>query len=190
MTFIQAKNFTESSARRIDLLVLHSMESSEGRDTAETVAKWFAGPSAPQASAHFCIDSDSIVQCVQLDDVAWHAPGANHDGIGLEHAGRAAQARIEWLDEYGRAMLELSARLAAHLCRRFRIPPVFVGSDALRTGGARGITTHADVTRAFRRSTHTDPGFGFPVDWYVQRVAALMSESDPLSARSALVVPL
>jgi N-acetyl-anhydromuramyl-L-alanine amidase AmpD len=191
--FIQATNYTpHNGPRSITNIVLHSMESQEKPDTAENVAKWFAGQTAavaPRASAHFCIDSDSIVQCVRVQDVAWHAPGANHNGIGLEHAGRAAQKRAEWLDQYGRTMLELSARLCAHLCTKYQIPAIARDASALRTG-AKGITTHLAVTQAFARSTHTDPGPGFPLDWYVQRVGVLMSEMDPLAPRPLIAVPL
>src|SRR3982750_3889302 len=91
--FVQARNFTRGRSNHIDVLVIHTMESPEKPDTAESVANWFAGSTAPQASAHYCIDANSVVQCVQDGDVAWHAPGANHNGIGFEHAGRAAQTK-------------------------------------------------------------------------------------------------
>ena len=106
--FVQAKNFTQGPSNAIDVLVIHTMESPEKPDTAESVAHWFAGSTAPQASAHYCIDDNSIVQCVHDADVAWHAPGANHNGLGFEHAGRAAQTqgRLERrvLDEAARAL--------------------------------------------------------------------------------------
>ena len=93
MKFVQARNYTRGRSNAIDVLVIHTMESPEKPDTAESVANWFGGATAPEASAHYCIDSDSIVQCVHDEDVAWHAPGANHNGLGFEHAGRAAQRR-------------------------------------------------------------------------------------------------
>ena len=98
--FIQARNSTPANRTTIDLLVIHTMEAPEKPDTAENVARWFAGSTAPQASAHYCIDDDSIVQCVHDKDVAWHAPGANHNGLGFEHAGFAAQAPKDWQDAY------------------------------------------------------------------------------------------
>jgi N-acetyl-anhydromuramyl-L-alanine amidase AmpD len=190
VNFVQARNFTRVSLRRVDLIVIHSMESQEKPTTAESVASWFAGATAPRASAHFCIDSDSIVQCVKLGDVAWHAPGANHNGIGLEHAGRAAQTFDQWMDDYGRSMIELSARLSAWLCKRFDIPVEYILADELRRGEKlRGITTHDDVSRAFKKSTHTDPGPGFPLEHYIRRVASLVSDPNPLSARSAIGEP-
>jgi N-acetyl-anhydromuramyl-L-alanine amidase AmpD len=171
MQFVQARNFTRGRSNPIDLIVIHTMESPENADTAETVAAWFAGPSAPQASAHYCVDADSIVGCVHDGDVAWHAPGANHNGIGIEHAGRAAQGNAEWSDDYSQQMLELSAELVARKCAKYDIPVVWLHAAELRAG-KRGITGHAQVSEAFKRSDHTDPGKAFPVQAYLGRVRA------------------
>lgn len=180
MKFIQAANWTpRSQPRQISWIVLHSMESQEKPDTAENVALWFAGDTAPQASAHFNVDANSIVQCVAEQDIAWHAPGANANGIGIEHAGRAAQTREQWLDNYSLPMLDLSARLVADLCRRYNVPAIFQPWPALQKG-ARGITTHREVSLAFKRSTHTDPGPGFPMDFYLGRVLLFLGFASPL----------
>lgn len=167
--FIQAKNYTKANRTRIDWIVIHSMENAEATSTAENVAKWFSGSAAPQASAHFCIDSDSIVQCVRDVDVAWHAPGANQYGIGLEHAGYAKQTREQWLDPFSISMLKLSAKLTAELCKKWNIPIKYIDRNGLKNG-EKGITTHNEVTQAFKKSTHTDPGKGFPMDLYIQWV--------------------
>jgi N-acetyl-anhydromuramyl-L-alanine amidase AmpD len=173
--FVQAKNYTMANRLRVDLVVLHSMESQEKPNTAENVAAWFAGPNAPQASAHFCVDSDSAVRCVLDRDVAWHAPGANKASIGIEHAGKAGQTAADWADEYSRATLERSAQICAALCRKHRIPAQRVWPGGLRAG-LRGITTHAAVSLAFGKSSHWDPGTGFPMTAYVARVVALLAE--------------
>jgi len=171
--FIQARNYTRGPRRGpVTLIVLHTMEASEKGTTAEAVAGWFAGPQAPQASAHYCIDNDSIVQCVKDDDIAWHAPGANANGIGLEHAGYARQTPEEWEDEFSKAMLLKSAGLTAFLLDKFGLPAVFCDAARLIQGDARGITTHYQVTMAFKKSTHTDPGRGFPMQKYLELVAA------------------
>jgi hypothetical protein len=98
-------------------------------------------------------------------DVAWHAPGANHNGLGYEHAGYATQSRDEWLDDYGQKMLTISAARARVHCANYGIPIAFVDAAGL-LAGQRGITTHWEVTQAFHRSTHWDPGPGFPMDHY------------------------
>jgi len=145
------------------------MENTERAGAAVDVAKWFGGDDAPQASAHYLVDDQAVVQGVREQDVAWAAPGANANGIHIEHAGRASQGAEQWLDQYSSAMLELSAMLAADICYRYRIPVVALNPDELKDG-LPGITTHANVSLAFRKSDHTDPGPGFPMSYYLGRV--------------------
>ena len=170
--FFPAKNFTPTTGRTIDLIVIHDMEYPETPSGAEWCAGFFGGTNAPRASAHYAIDVDTIVQCVRDDDVAWHAPGANNNGIGIEHAGYAKQSRNEWLDDYSRAELALSARLVAKLCGRYGIPLQWLDASALKKRGARGITGHSDVSKAFG-GTHWDPGPNFPIDFYMALVSAV-----------------
>lgn len=173
--FVQAAHFTPSARITIDLVVIHTMEAPEKPTTAENVAAWFAGPNAPQASAHYCVDNDSIVQCVKDRDIAWHAPGANHNGIGIEHAGYARQTPEEWADEYSTAMLARSASLTARLCHKYGIPVVWLDAEALARPGARGITGHVQCTDAFSGGKgHQDPGPHFPVDGYLALVRAAL----------------
>src|SRR5690606_3616018 len=54
--FVQARNFTWANRPRVDVVVIHTMEAAETSTTAENVAAWAAGPSAPQASWHYAID--------------------------------------------------------------------------------------------------------------------------------------
>ncbi len=165
--FIQARNYTRTSGRDVDVIVVHTMEAPEKPGTAKAIAKWFAGPTAPRASGHYCIDNIKIVQGVRDQDVAWAAPGCNHNGIQLEHAGRARQTAADWSDPYSRAMLKLSAKLAARLCKKHHIPIRRVRAAGLRAG-RRGITGHVDVSQAFHRSDHWDPGRNFPWAEYLR----------------------
>jgi N-acetyl-anhydromuramyl-L-alanine amidase AmpD len=175
-SFVQAKNFTRGRSNAIDVLVIHTMESPEKPDTAESVAHWFAGSTAPQASAHYCIDDNTVVQCVHDGDVAWHAPGANHNGLGFEHAGRAAQSKHDWSDDYSAKMLDLSAQLVAEKCAEHHIPVVWLQPADLRAG-RRGITGHVQVSDAFKRTDHRDPGGQFPVEAYLALVRDKMGEA-------------
>lgn len=184
--FVESPHVTRTGGRRIDLIVIHTMEMDEKGETAENCAAWFRNPIA-KCSAHYCVDADSIVQCVRDEDVAWHAPGANHDGIGIEHAGRARQTGREWNDAYSKAMLERSAGLVAELCRRYGIPIVWLYAADLKAG-KRGITTHKAVSEAFRRSDHWDPGAGFPVEQYLARVRMKLGGS--IAAPAADPAPL
>lgn len=167
--FKQARNYTKGRIKPIQLIVLHSMEAQEKGSTAENVASYFAGANAPKASAHFCIDNDSIIQSVKLTDTGWHCKNANANGVGIEHAGFAKQTEAEWLDDYGKAMLELSAELVAALCHQFNIPvrrAKFAGKNNPQVIES-GICGHADVPL---HGSHWDPGKGFPWSYYLERV--------------------
>lgn len=166
MQFIQAKNYTPIIGRPIDLIVIHTMEAAEKPGTALAVAKWFASPTAPKASAHYCIDRDVTIQCVRDEDIAWAAPGANANGIHIEHAGYALQSVIDWYDEYSLFTLSRSAALCASLCSKYNIPINWLEEKDL-LAGKRGITGHGQVSRAFKKSNHWDPGPNFPVKDYL-----------------------
>lgn len=180
MQFIQAKNFTPADRTTARLVVIHTMEAAEKPGTALAVAKWFAGPNAPQASAHFCVDADVMVHCVRLHDVAWAAPGANNDGVHIEHSGFAGQTPEQWKDDYSRRLLDRSSFLVASLCARFGIPARKLTVDEVRDKRCPGICGHYDVSLAFGKSTHTDPGKSFPWPDYIALVEdALNGQSEP-----------
>lgn len=162
----------------VDVIVLHSMESPEGLTTAEDVSRWAQTlPPDRKASWTYAADGNSIVQCVPELVVAYAAPGANHDGIQIEHAGRARQTPAEWLDKYSRPMLEQSALLSADICRRRNLPAIWLSPADLQAG-RKGITSHRNVSLAFGRSNHTDPGSGFPSDWYVDQISRHLGRTD------------
>jgi N-acetyl-anhydromuramyl-L-alanine amidase AmpD len=168
--FIKARHFTPGRKVPISLLVIHDMEAARSMVTALHVAQWFAGPAAPQASAHFCVDSSEAVQCVAEFDTAWAAPGANDQGIHYELAGFAKDTREQWLTDAHE--LELAASLVAMHCAAYGIPAEFVDADCLAAGKS-GITTHAEVSKWKKTiGGHTDPGPGFPMDRFVEMVRA------------------
>jgi N-acetyl-anhydromuramyl-L-alanine amidase AmpD len=156
------------------------MEAPEKPHTARNVALWFAGTQAPQASAHYCIDADEIVQCVKEDVVAWAAPGANRYGIHLEHAGYASQNAGDWQDDYSTRMLVRSAALAADIAKRHGVPVRKLTADDLHDPQAQGFCGHLDVTVGRNNGHgHTDPGFFFPWDRYLQMVRDAIHDTDP-----------
>ena len=169
--FVPAVNFTRVGARKIRVIVLHSMEAPEKPSTGEAVANWFAGRSGapPRASAHLCIDNNSVVEGVKPGDVAWACPGANHDGYQVEHAGYARQSRAEWLDDYSESMLWLSARVVRAVADAEGIPLKHL-TDAELAAGDKGLIDHHQGTRVYKRSNHTDLGAHFPWDWYLTRL--------------------
>lgn len=178
MKFLQAANYTPAApGRTVNLLVIHDMEAPKTGTTAETCAAFFHNQphsSATGSSAHYCIDNNSIVQCVRDHDIAWAAPGANHDGLHFEHAGYASQGPRDWLDAYSTAMLKLSAALVARKAKRHGIPVRFLSAAEVAAGHA-GITGHLQITQSGiggAAGTHTDPGTNFPWRRYIRRVRA------------------
>lgn len=171
--YIEAANWSRQvGPQDKGLIVVHCMQAAELMKTAENVAAWFAGKSrnkegkfvpAPKASAHYCVDADSVVCCVPSDRIAWHAPGANKEGIGIELAGYARQSRRDWLDDYGMLMLVRAGSLIAALSQKHDIPLLSLGEQGV-AAGLHGIATHAIISKVFQKSTHTDPGPSFPMD--------------------------
>ena len=67
-------------------------------------------------------------------------------------------------------MLRRAATLVADVCRRERIPVRWLVADDL-VAGRRGITGHVEVSRAYRKSGHWDPGPGFPIEGFLRPCA-------------------
>jgi len=169
--FIQAAHYRKlfPTTRPIRHIVIHTMEAPERPTTSQAVAEWFAGATAPMASAHYCVGQIGVTQCVRDTDIAWHAPGLNGTGIGVEHEGYAKQTAAEWNDPSSRAALWHSARLVGRLCKLYGIPVVRLSATDLQAGKS-GITGHGDVSQAFKGSNHWDPGPGFPWEHYLDLV--------------------
>jgi N-acetyl-anhydromuramyl-L-alanine amidase AmpD len=158
--FIESPNRTSATGRAIRWVVIHTMEIAERDGAAEACARWFASP-VSEVSAHYCVDAATTIQCVPEDDIAWHARGGNANSIGIELAGSAGQRALGWDDAYSRAVLDRAAGLAAELCERYGIPIRRLRVADL-VAGRRGLTGHADISAAFHKSDHWDPGPDFP----------------------------
>jgi N-acetyl-anhydromuramyl-L-alanine amidase AmpD len=184
--FIAARNFTRGPRNgAVRLVVIHTAECDETNRAAENLAAWAAGPNAPQASWHYAVDADSVTQSVLERDVAWHAPGVNGVAIGVEHAGRAKQLAGEWADAYSRTLLARSAVLVAGICQRWHVPARrLTASEVL--AGAAGICGHKEVSDAFKRSSHWDPGPAFPWAIYLEIVSNQLAVGAEESGRAPI----
>ena len=160
---------------KITQIVIHTMESPEKPDTAESVARWFAGPTAPKSSIHVCVDSNSAVRCLPDTDTAWHSGvwAVNVRSLGVELAGTAKQSKQQWHDQYSTSELHQAAKVVAAWCKQYNIPVVHLSPAAVKAGKA-GICGHNDVTKAFNVvGGHTDPGPNFPWPDFLQLVTKL-----------------
>jgi hypothetical protein len=152
---------------RIHGVVVHSMEAPEKGTTAEAVATYFAnGSGGRPSSADWCFDSNSEVECVRATDEAYHAPPASRWTRGYEHAGYARQTAQDWHDPFSWAMLRRSAVMLGKESQRFKFPIRYLSVADLKAGRIDGVTTHDAVSKAFGKSSHWDPGPGFPMtEW-------------------------
>jgi len=152
----------------IAYIVLHDMEVHDlaGEDlSAERVGRFFQSSTAT-GSSHLGIDRDTTQR--YLND-PWAAAGVRGFNAATKHyeqAGRASWTYAQWMAE--KTMLRRTAWQLSRDSRRYGIPLVFIGRDALRKYGKTpgrpiGVTTHAEATYAFHDSTHTDPGPNFPI---------------------------
>ena len=121
-------------------------------------------------SWHYAVDPKATFQCSYDRFVCWHAPPNDHS-IGIEMADypkpwptskpkgwwATLTRRWRWNSNNHKLMLDRTAKLTAELCLAYTLPVVFLSPADLKAG-KKGITTHANVSKAFGQSTHWDPG--------------------------------
>lgn len=185
--FIPAGHFTPSDHRDIWWIGIHTAETGETHQTAESVANYFAHTDV-KASAHLTADDDSIVRSVLDKDVAYSAPGANRHGLHIELAGRAAQDAAGWQDQYSQDMLRLAAKAVAEWCQLYGIPAVKLSVADIKAGH-KGIAGHVDFTHALGGS-HTDPGPSFPWDQFIGLVRSHLQPAQDDAAKQTVLAAL
>lgn len=158
-------HYYKGREKQLRLIVIHTMEAAESPKTAENIAEYFAS-GAVVASAHACVDQDSVVVCLPPSDTAFAAPGANADGYQIEHAGYASQDGAGWADAESQSMLKLSAAHARSIALAAGIPLRHL-TDAELAAGYAGFVGHDQVSRVYKRSDHWDPGPQFPWSQYM-----------------------
>lgn len=155
-------------ARSIRLVVIHSAEGTN----AAGVAAFFAG--SAMASTQLAADDRECWRMLPDLVIPWGAPGANSDGLHIEICGFARWTRSEWLEHED--MLRRSAYKVAKWCWLYGISARWLTDRQLANGTARGLTTHVQVSKVFKRSTHWDPGDGFPKDRFLKWVKEYLEE--------------
>lgn len=143
---------------------------------AQGTAKYFQDPKAG-GSAHYITDLDETIQCAYDDVICWHAPPNPHSlGIEME-CSLAGDGKGHWGQTDHITMMHRTAKLVAQKCLQYGIPIVKLSVADLQAG-KHGVCGHADVSKAFHQSTHTDPGSYFPWDQFmvwVKEEAALIA---------------
>lgn len=136
-------------------IVLHSTVTPCAVGWARRVGLFFAHEDN-KTSAHYGVDPGEVIQYVPDHVVAYHC-GWNQDSIAVEMCEYPSLNLARWLDGPHRALRRRAQRLVAELCLAYDIPPYFRGVKA-RLAGQHGVTTHAVMSKAYKRSVHWDPG--------------------------------
>lgn len=143
-------NYSRSNRERtynINRLVVHVVQGSYS-----SAVNWFQDPRS-QVSAHYVVSGGGrVAQCVRHNDIAHHAGNWSYNchSIGIEHAGYGSNPRT-----WSNGMYRASAKLAAFICRKHRIPV-----------SRRGIIGHRDVPGG----TSSCPGPHFKFGKYIKLV--------------------
>jgi hypothetical protein len=154
----------------IKYVVLHSTESPNTKGSAQGVAKFFT--TAKTGSANLVVDDRSCFLCLPDSVVPYAAPPLNTTGFHIEQCGYSAWSKAQWmlhLPTIYRAAYKASLRVQEH-----NIPPVWLTVADLKAG-KKGITSHNNISLAFRESSHTDPGPNYPEStfmWFLRRFLA------------------
>lgn len=151
-----AAHTSAGANKPIKRIVIHSTVSPCRVGQADKTADYFRSQKAG-GSAHYCVDPGEVVQVVKDSVIAWHAPPNPHS-LGVEMCEMPdMHSAKRWEDREHKQMFARTARLVAELCLAYDVPPWFVGRARLKLG-VRGVTTHAEVSAAFKQSSHWDPG--------------------------------
>jgi N-acetyl-anhydromuramyl-L-alanine amidase AmpD len=157
-----AKHFSVGRGGHIPrMIVIHTMETPETFGRAHQVADWFAGATAPQVSAHYCVDNKFVYQTVRDADTAWAVDDflINQESISIELAGAASQTVAQWHDAYSVSEFKALVGLCKFLMHEHGILASRLTIPQILDGKSTGFTTHADITLAKKIiDGHQDPG--------------------------------
>jgi hypothetical protein len=105
------------------------------------------------------VDDASCYRTLDNDQVPWGAKGANYAGFHIEQCGYAKWSAVIW-KKHMNTLRRAAYKTALH-CHYFNIPVRWVPAAGLKAG-TKGITTHAECSKAFGGDMHHDPGKGWP----------------------------
>lgn len=166
LRYVPPRSFSKGRpAGKPRIIFVHYTAGAEGPTSAEDGAR-YDQRRTDGTSAHYYVDRDSVVQCVDTADRSHTALyNANLVGIHYELCG-TRQTRAQWLDPASRATLRTAARQMALDMLDNDIPLRRLTARQVRPKTARGLAGHVDATRGWPEDggTHTDPGADFPWD--------------------------
>jgi hypothetical protein len=156
-------------------IVLHTSEGGESTGSAEALSIFMTQPATKSnvASYNDVFDTDRVIPAVPYNVVPYAAGGGNAQGIHGCFPGRANQTREQWLDSISRPMIKQAAAWIVDVSIEFKIPLRHITWQQVKAYES-GICDHFAITGAFKKTTHTDVGPGFPWDVLFADIDALI----------------
>jgi N-acetylmuramoyl-L-alanine amidase len=152
----------------IDRIYLHKNEGPKGVSAAVGLASYL---NTIDGGYHAIVDNAETVRCASDFTVVEGAGGDNDHSLHVCMIGYSAQP---WGDAYDWAQFERAAQQVALWCKAHNVPVVHAAAGAPgQAPTQRGIVEHADDHDPLSEG-HTDPGIYFPIESFVQRVAAIL----------------
>lgn len=122
-------------------VVIH--ETANPEDNAQMEYRYFNAANR-QASAHFFIDSEEIVQTIETSVISWHAGRtANFLYWGIEMCNTSDPVKFQ-------KIWDKAVWLTAHLFRNVAKPAIFVVTP-------ENLMSHAEVSAKYGETDHRDP---------------------------------
>lgn len=160
------------STKQIRTIVLHTTENTVGTP-AENVANYQIN--SQSGSYHYLVDTKKLLRENTDGWLTWSAGRtSNLNGLHLSFVAQARLTRSQWLLQ--NTMLDMGAWQVARWVELYGIPVRFIKGEQLARG-SWGITTHYETTRAWHETDHTDPGQGFPMDIFLQKVSKCLEKN-------------
>ena len=175
MTTVHPQRYSTTGVSLCKLgVVIHDSESPDGsagsllRFLEQPGDRLIAGSNPPRyyGSSYHAITlnrSDAYEQVLGREAGPFHAPPLNKSWWGICIPGYARQTRDEWLDPASLSGIRAVAKFIIDKAAEDGFPLEFVNASGL-VGGRRGYTCHAEVSKAWGQTNHTDPGSFFPWD--------------------------
>lgn len=151
------------SASQIQYVVVHDAEGASAKGVAN-----YGATTPTVVSWHVTCDDSVLIRCLPDLVIAWAAPPCNTSGLQLELCGFARWSKLEWYRH--QATLKRGAWQVARWCKLYGLPVRWLTDAELASGKHEGIVTHAQVSRVYGKSDHSDPGRNFPSRYFMYLV--------------------
>lgn len=202
-TTLHADRYSTTTTTRKNGVVVHDSEGSEGtlswgQQASEQLAAFLRSPgdrpspSRPggvYGSGYHAVASETggYIVLGEATSAPYHAPPVNPTMWSICMPGKAAQTREQWLDDVSRSYIR---GVALYIVDRwnedgrswplsFADARTLVSARADLAGHPTGYTSHAQVSLAWHKTDHTDPGSSFPWDVLAADIAALLQPIQP-----------